>query len=59
MAETEFVDDAADTGTDLTGGSVSQVSAHRSSPDRMVLVEADNSDGWIALDADAATSIER
>jgi hypothetical protein len=55
MVETEFVDDTAD----AAGGSVSQVFAHRSSPDRMVLVEADNSDGWIALDADAATPIER
>lgn len=36
-----------------------QISAHQSSPDRIVFTEADNSDGWIALDADAALTVER
>jgi len=36
-----------------------RVSAHRSSPDRVVFTEAENSDGWIALDADVAVTVER
>jgi len=36
-----------------------RISAHRTSPDRVVFTEADNSDGWIALDADAALTVER
>ncbi|MFA1611145.1 hypothetical protein [Halobellus rubicundus] len=36
-----------------------RVSAHLSSPDRVVFTEADNRDGWIALDADAAVAVER
>ena len=59
MVETEFVDGDAAAGTDSGAHSVLEVSAHRSSPDRVVLVEAENSDGWIAFDADAAVSIER
>ncbi|SDY29862.1 hypothetical protein SAMN04487946_110128 [Halobellus clavatus] len=42
-----------------TGTAHEQISAHQSSPDRVVFTEADNSDGWIALDADAAVTIER
>jgi hypothetical protein len=42
-----------------TGTAHERISAHQSSPDRVVFTEADNSDGWIALDADAAVTIER
>jgi hypothetical protein len=58
MGQTEFVgDDAAerDPGTYSDLG----VSEHRSSPDRVVLVETGNRDGWIAFDADAATTPDR
>lgn len=33
------------------------VTAHRSSPDRLVLTEADNHDGWIS--SDLAVELER
>ncbi|MFB6090177.1 MAG: hypothetical protein ABEJ97_03885 [Halobellus sp.] len=36
-----------------------RISAHQSSADRVVFTEADNHDGWIALDADAAVAVER
>jgi hypothetical protein len=59
MVETEFVDGDTDAGTSTRAHPVLEVSAHRSSPDRVVLVETENSDGWIAFDADAAVSLER
>jgi len=59
MVETEFVDGVAEAETESGTEPVLEISAHRSSPDRVVLVETGNSDGWIAFDADAATSIER
>lgn len=42
-------------GTDQAEGNVSEapetsVTAHQSSPDRVVFTEADNSDGWISTD---------
>jgi hypothetical protein len=59
MVETEFVDSDTEAGTSSRAHPVLEISAHRSSPDRVVLVEAENSDGWIAFDADAAVSIDR
>ncbi|WP_311172042.1 hypothetical protein [Halobellus ordinarius] len=38
---------------------VAEISAHQSSPDRVVLTEDGNSDGWIAFDVDAAVSLRR
>ena len=40
MTETREGDDAA----------IVAVTAHRSSPDRIVFTECDNTDGWIATD---------
>ena len=35
------------------------VSALRSSPDRVVFTEDGNSDGWISVDAELMSSVER
>jgi len=59
MVETEPVDGGTDAKRDSGAPPGPGVSAHRSSPDRVVLVEAGNSDGWIAFDADAAASADR
>jgi len=59
MVETEVVDGDAAAGTDSGAHPVLEVSVHRPSPDRVVLVETENSDGWIGFDADAAVSIDR
>ncbi len=57
MGQTEFVGD--DTDRDPGAYSDPGVSEHRSSPDRVVLVETGNRDGWIAFDADAAATPDR
>lgn len=59
MVETEFLDGDTAAETDSGTDPVLAVSAHRSSPDRVILVETENSDGWIAFDVDAAMSVER
>ena len=58
MEETEFVGDNA---AERDPGACSDlgVSEHRSSPDRVVLVETGNRDGWIAFDAGAAATPDR
>ncbi|WP_049984901.1 hypothetical protein [Halobellus rufus] len=35
------------------------VSAHQSSPDRVVFTEDGNADGWISIDAALATQLRR
>ena len=47
------------TAADGTDPECERISAHRSAPDRVVFTEADNSDGWIALDADLPVAVER
>jgi hypothetical protein len=37
----------------------SGISAHSSTPDRVVFTEDGNSDGWIAMDADRSVPLER
>lgn len=59
MVETEFIDGRTEAGPDSGGHPGIGVSAHRSSPDRVVLVEAGNADGWIAFDADVAAQVGR
>lgn len=59
MGETTSVGDDAAAERDADAYSDLGVSEHRSSPDRVVLVETGNSDGWIAFDADAAATPDR
>ncbi|WP_336022971.1 hypothetical protein [Halobellus salinisoli] len=35
------------------------VSAHQSSPERVVFTESGNCDGWISIDADLASRVRR
>ncbi|MDQ2053742.1 MULTISPECIES: hypothetical protein [Halobellus] len=35
------------------------ISAHQSSPDRVVFTEDGNSDGWIAFDAESVVALHR
>lgn len=58
MMERGAVNGDTGVGADSGPQPVLGVSAHRSSPDRIVLVETGNSDGWIAFDADAAAPID-
>ena len=41
------------------GTDVPPVSALRSSPDRVVFSEDGNSDGWISIDTELTSSVER
>ncbi|WP_144900961.1 hypothetical protein [Halobellus captivus] len=50
-------DGAIERGSD--GRATTQVSAHRSSPDRVVFTESGNCDGWISIDAELSTPLER
>ena len=59
MGTTEFVGDDTAAERDPDAYSDPGVSEHRSSPDRVVLVETGNRDGWIAFDADTATTPDR
>jgi len=58
MVERGVVDGETGVGADSEPQPELGISAHRSSPDRIVLVETGNSDGWIAFDADAAAPID-
>ncbi|SDQ55743.1 hypothetical protein [Halopelagius longus] len=51
--------DARDSGASGPDESNATVFAHQTSPDRTVFSERGNADGWIAISADAVTSIER
>lgn len=51
--------DAQDSGASAPDESNATVFAHQTSPDRTVFSERGNSDGWIALSADAVVSLDR
>ncbi|RLM53253.1 hypothetical protein DVK02_14775 [Halobellus sp. Atlit-31R] len=56
MDDIDAVDSDGRNSERVPAGPTTEVTTHRSSPDRVVFTEAGNSDGWIALDADAAVT---
>ncbi|MGQ4555458.1 hypothetical protein [Halobellus sp. GM3] len=59
MDGTDAVDVDGTTGPERNADSTTGISAHHSTPDRVVFTEEGNSDGWIALDADSAIPLRR
>jgi len=60
MSYPELPDESKDrSGTEDTESATDRVSAHQTSPDRLVFAEDGYADAWIACDATLTESLER
>lgn len=59
MTETDAVDGDGEPIERTNRATNVEISAHRSSPERVVFTEHGNSEGWISMDAELAARLER